>query len=598
MASQGRCAEDLELKDKIDFMEDDTRSVYLTRRRFSVHTLTNLQIRNLSFILIALSSLTQASPAQTLFGDDTRVERTEKATSETFKVPSTESIYGVPEQSPAFSMPNLNLTGDRSGSTGTTATSSSSLSDAPDSASASVSQEALNTPVQPVDRPAPWYRYMTLGADLSRELQESERKCLLPIVPTPPNLRAVEQKSRKDCHYVLLRAPNNERYGSYRTIYGHVFAKAGAVVFVANMQQTVRVFNLNGKEGHVLYKMNNGQLLCVGAGTEMVIAPSLENVSLNPPDGLARRGVTRLPKDGQTQLAFSQFSFDSFFELPEMKHFLSTQGSSSVEPLKKIVEQLNAIRGVANFRKGLEAGAVAKKPSAVPIAKAPAQAQPANTIRNQSSSMTPAQMQAKIYSRVPSSASIAPKAVSTQHAVVKQDNIAPREDGPGFRAKLRALGQKATDKIAMTHEKLQNLDARTDDAKKLPAAKPIRSAKPAPPVVHTEDLLTMTPRRRPAGSTSQPIIPRMTSDDASLPVDARGKIFSAEIEERKSQKYRKQAKRNYEFAKGGFLSPEQSYKMIAEAKQLEINATLADEKADKFRQEALQLCTRAQDKPM
>lgn len=519
----------------------------------------NLTSRELLVILALASTLNATAGAQS--------EQAGSESSGPFKAPSAEKIYGMESNTPAFNMPNLGI-----GSAGMPtideheipSTGSTSLT-GPQSESSAGDAPA---PTVASDKPAPWYRYMTLGPDLARELQDSERKSLLPIVPTPPNLRATQNK--RDSHFVLLRAANNERFGSFQTPYGQLFAKSGVIAFVATSQKVVRIMNLNGREGQMLFKMHNGQLLCIGAGTEMTLAPDLENMTLNAQDGIARRGITRLPKDGPVRLAFSQFSFDSFFELPEMKYFLTTQNKQYIDSLQKIASHLNEIRGVAGFRKAIDPTVIAKKPPAVVIQKSEAVAVVAKQPEATQQKASP------------------PKVSPLSKA------SGPSEPGIGNR--LLALGRKASNQFAETKEKLQALDARTDTR-----TTPLRSAAVRRTSVRTSSgIASASPapiiHRAPAAPAV--VLAKQSSTDSSLSTDARSKLFLAEIEERKAQKFRKQAKRSQEFVKGGFLTPAQSSKMAAEGKQFEVNAVLAQEKADKLRKEAAQISAKSAETAM
>lgn len=511
--------------------------------------------RALFAVLAVASTLSVAANAQTSTSDG----------SAPFKAPSSESIYGLDSSKPAFSMPDLNLApgigAPRMPSIDENEKPSQSTSlTGPISDSSATAAEPQNT-VVPGEKPAPWFRYMTLGPDLARELQESERKSLLPIVPTPPNLRATQNK--KDTHYVLLRARDNERFGSFQTPYGQLFAKSGVIAFVATSQKVVRILNFNGREGQMLFKMNNGQLLCIGAGTEMTMAPDMENMTLNGQDGLARRGITRLPKDGPLRLAFSQFSFETFFELPEMRYFLTTQNKPYVESLQKLASRINEIRGVEGFRKAIDPTVIAKRPSLITIPK--------------------------LIGKPASSAVVAKQAPAPQQPKAKSPA------GPGITDKLMALGRKASGQIAETTAKIQTLDARTDEAElsnKIASRNTSRSttSRRQPQRVIPDGVSATAPQMAHRSQAAPAVVlAKQSSTDSNLSAEVRSKLFSAEIEERKVQKFRKQAKRSHEFVKGGFLTPEQSCKMSAEAKQFEIDATLAQEKADKLRAEAVQL---------
>jgi hypothetical protein len=318
----------------------------------------NLTIRQWStsamLATVAVASFNSIAAADGLFsaGGSSDPSDSTKGSSP-FKMPDIDSVYDP--SAPKFMMPDLGVTPE-------------SHAQAPPEHT--ILDTASDTPALPSEKPEPWYRYMTLGPDLARELKDSEHS-LLPIVPVPLNIRGNSEGANKS-HHVLLCAARGERFASFQTMYGHLFAKSEVVCFVSTSRNMVRIYNCNGKEGQVLFKFPDGQLICLGAGTEMLIGPALDKVSLNPNDGIARRGITRLPKDGPRELAFAQFQFESFFEIPELKYLASRQ-PQTVAILRQIAGQINAIRGEAGFKKAIvanEHAVVVRKPA--PEKKQPA----------------------------------------------------------------------------------------------------------------------------------------------------------------------------------------------------------------------------------
>lgn len=562
-----------------------------------------------------------------------------------FRVPDTNTLYD--KNAPTFAAPTFNFTGNSNDSALHTESLSGPSTNSilsPVGAPPSTSLESSNSlppdgstvsgaSRQNSERSSPWYRYMTLGPDLARELQESEH-LLLPIAPVPLNIRADNQK--RD-HVVLLRASNSERFASFRTAYGHVFAKSNVVVLVSTSQKIVRICNLNGKEGQVLFKLSNGQLICIGAGSEMIIAPGLENISLNANDGLARRGITRLPKDAQLQMAFAQFSFDSFFELPEVKYFRSTLDGASRSSLDSTAAYLDGIRGVTGFRKAIavERLPVARKPAPVPE-KRPTPQIVAATERSKNSATAacagrnaaaePTQPQRPRPTAV--SALQSPQNSASTNTKEKTA-MAPtlEKSTSGFSSRIKALGKIAT--------RFKSTEAHTTEAPAAAHRQPVAATakvaltvpagagrNPNTSVPDSDaDMKSATVQNMPAkaGQTGrsnqvsvvrahtpgsgQPLYvdydrlakpktvtrqARLSSTDPSLSADAKQLLASAEKEERRAIAMRKQVKRNNEFLNSGFLNSTQCQRMSNETSQLNVNAALAEERAANLRKEAMQ----------
>ncbi len=482
-----------------------------------------------------------------------------------------------------------------------------------------------------IERTNPWYRYMTLGPDMSRELDECEHS-LLPIIPVPLNIRSGVGDPQKRDHTVLLRATNNERFSSFSTIYGHLYAKSGVIALVSMSQRVVRICNLNGREGQALFKFPKGQLICLGAGTEMIIAPTLENMSLNVNDGLARRGIVRLSRDGQLQLAFAQFSFESFFELPEVKYFCGTQTQASWAVLQKTAEYLNGVRGTTGFRKAIVMNdklATAHKPIS-PDQKITASTSPVN------SALKVKRPIAATAAEPPAVKSSGESVVSAQLASSVSSTPAKGNAADGFSSKFRAItriaslhknasavppGREPVDRAQK--ERGQKQSARTlrtplppadsrainagsvstpsagngvvigrSAAQPTPLSTNLRAASTATAGdmsrnAHQSKAPTLYVDYRPTSAPGAlPAVKRISSGDPSLSVAAKELILNAEREERRALALRKQSKRNSEFMNCGFLNPQQSQRMANETSQLNVNATLAEEKALKLRTEA------------
>jgi hypothetical protein len=195
-----------------------------------------------------------------------------------------------------------------------------------------------------------WYKFLEPSLNLSRQL-ESQRKRLLSIVPMPLDLRGAAAV-KSDNRFILLRAENSPDYACFKTIYGLVFARAGALAIVTT-GKNVRLMNLNGKEKDVLFQLSNGQVITLGPGSEMVISKYLDNHEVNVPDSIARRGFTKPMRCNDLSMAFSQFSYATLFAVPEMHYFLKTQNKTYVESLNGLVAKLDEIRGTSNFKTAL-----------------------------------------------------------------------------------------------------------------------------------------------------------------------------------------------------------------------------------------------------
>ena len=196
-----------------------------------------------------------------------------------------------------------------------------------------------------------WYKFLDPSLNLSRALEESERKKLLSVVPMPINIRGGDRRS--EIRTALLRADAAPDYACFKTVYGSLFGRSNVLVLTIS-GRIVRVLNMNGKEKDVLFKLPNGQIITIGPGTEMIISRSLDSQELNMCDGIARRGFSRVMKCADLQMAFCQFSHASAFELPEMRFF--ARNPKNMEPLHATVARLDEVRGKTGFKMALRPG--------------------------------------------------------------------------------------------------------------------------------------------------------------------------------------------------------------------------------------------------
>lgn len=201
-----------------------------------------------------------------------------------------------------------------------------------------------------LDRPNAWFKFLDPSLNLSRALEDSERKRILSVVPMPPNLTGDPRKTDK--RTTLLRADASSDYACLKTVCGSLFGRSNALILVFS-GKVLRVLNLSGREKDVLFKLHNGQVITVGPGSEMMIAHSLDAHDLVPPDGISRRGITRTMRCSDLQMAFAQFSYPSVFELAELKFFIKNQNPKYLEALRDTVAKLNEIRGTNGFKQAV-----------------------------------------------------------------------------------------------------------------------------------------------------------------------------------------------------------------------------------------------------
>lgn len=225
--------------------------------------------------------------------------------------------------------------------------------------------QAPSRAAEPVSVERAWYKFLEPSLNLSRALEESERKRLLSVVPMPLNIRGGDR--RTEIRTALLRGDGAQEYACFKTIYGSLFGR-GNVLVLSISGRVVRVLNLNGREKDLLFKLPNGQIITVGPGTEMIISRSLDPQELNMCDGIARRGFTRVMKCSELQMAFCQFSHSTVMELPEMRFY--ARNPKNLETLMATVKTLDSMRGTTGFKMALRPGEraeqVAKEVKAAP----------------------------------------------------------------------------------------------------------------------------------------------------------------------------------------------------------------------------------------
>lgn len=204
----------------------------------------------------------------------------------------------------------------------------------------------------PVSKTNAWYKFLDPSLNLTRTLEESERKNILPIVPIPPSI-SKPAKGAEYVHTVILKADSKPDYGAFKTGFGSLFGRSGSIIMVSNTARSTRIFNVNGYERDVLFKLPNGQIIAVGPGSEMMISKNLNANELNAHDGIARRGFTRTMRCSELSMAFAQYSLPSLLEVPEFRFFQKNQDQKVTASLQKTADALDSMRGNEGFHKVL-----------------------------------------------------------------------------------------------------------------------------------------------------------------------------------------------------------------------------------------------------
>ena len=372
-----------------------------------------------------------------------------------------------------------------------------------------------------------WYKFLDPSLNLTRTLEESERKRLLSTVPLPPSLsRSGERtKGSEYVHTIILRAEAKPEYAAFKTTYGSLFARSNSTLLVSNTAKVMRIFNLTGYERDVLFKLANGQIIAIGPGSEMIISKSLNPTELNANDGIARRGFTRTMRCNELSMAFSQFSMPSILDLAEFKYFKKTQDAKISESLNKAVEALDTLRGTEGFHKVLSADEqrTRKLPT---IGKAPVAPPPIRTATNPSA-----------VPKKPSSSIIE----KTNSPIANQKvAITPRKE--------TAIASKKETVIAPKKELATNLKTN-----------------------HAATSNTMSGAKKIsgwiAGIKGERDEPVPSIIPPNLPSNVRDLLILAEKNEQQARDLRKNAAKNREFSEATYLSSEQRLHLFVSSKK-------------------------------
>lgn len=488
-----------------------------------------------------------------------------------------------------------------------------------------------------------WYKFLEPSLNLARQL-EAQRKKLLSIVPMPLDLRgaaAVKSENR----LVLLRAEKSPDYACFKTIYGLLFARSGALVMVAT-GKNVRVMNLNGKEKDVLFQLTNGQVITVGPGSEMIISKNLDAHDVNVADSIARRGFTKPMKCNDLQMAFAQFLHSSLFAQPEMHYFLKTQNQTSVDALNSTVAKLNEIRGNTGFkvaltddelkarRKDLSNTVNAGKTRVPLVALKPAKQPGANpTVAKDQKSPVQIAFEEQEAKRKENARKIAAeekrksaigkaeaerraasakseeekRKLAEAKAIEEQRRIAiAKAKAEDAREKQEAIQRKLAKKKANTADVAAAAAAvRGDDsvqvdttvasnekstARRILGSLPSMKRKDADalpkPVKAARPSSTSTASRPSANGPIKMILPRVVPTDDTPPEIAK-LLLDALQEEKNARALRKKADKCMSFADCGMLSYEQQKKMLIEARQHLKDASEAEERCQALRKQAM-----------
>jgi hypothetical protein len=469
------------------------------------------------------------------------------------------------------------------------------------------------------DRSIAWYKFLDPSLNLSRALAESERKKLLSTVPMPLDIRSGDRR-KNDSRVILLRADNNPEYSCFKTICGNLFGRSDVVVLVTYSGSVVRILNLNGKEKDVLFKLPNGQMITVGPGSEMIVAKSLSPHDVNITDGITRRGFTRTMKCSDMQMAFSQFSYQSVFELPELKFFKKYQSAKYNEQLNALVAGIDQIRGTEGFKLAVTpTQKIAQKPGEshsaaknvvvklVPVVK-PLDAQAARDAELKASQDDLQKEREKKLAKAKEEAARKKEADKKKELVSKREaehkkEVAQKQESLNKKAlaakqedernKKLELEQDAERKLAH-NKKADQEGTRRGDASEhgllggLSVLKH-KDKKPAPEEKTVAQKPNTTKTARPVEkpvvtSTPKMLLPKMVPGPNSPP-DIIKLITEANQAERESQVWRKKAKKCMQFLDGGLLNYDQQKKMQAEAKQNLKLANEAEERSQALRKQ-------------
>lgn len=458
--------------------------------------------------------------------------------------------------------------------------------------SAKPAEESSLQTSAPASKTNAWYKFLDPSLNLARALEESERKRLLSIVPMPPNLGKAKAKSSDYVHTVILKAAPGTDYGVFKTRYGSLFGRSNSLILVSSTTKEVRIFNINGYERDILFKLPNGQVIAIGPGSEMIISKSLNGTELNNEDGIARRGYTKLMHCSELSMAFAQFSLPSILETAEFKHFQKTQDPKVIESLHKTAEALDSMRGAEGFHKVLSAEEMANKSKERKRQEAARQ----HEIASRSVPVVPPIKSKQIPTNAVSEAKPAPSSVPVQNVKVSQalkaNKVQPAKAAAAKKDSATIIAQESKDKIAKENKenkakekflaaKERFLASKTNISQALkPAETSPKAASKAPKSEsrsiekenESQESIASAAANKITGWVAarrdkkmdeeiDPIIP------SNLPPNIRQLLISAERQEKQARDLRKKASTNKEFSEAYYLSAEQRLHLYVTAKK-------------------------------
>lgn len=425
----------------------------------------------------------------------------------------------------------------------------------------------------PVSKTNAWYKFLDPSLNLTRTLEESERKNILPIVPIPPSI-SKPVKGAEYVHTVILKADSKPEYGAFKTGFGSLFGRSGSIIMVSSTARATRIFNVNGYERDVLFKLPNGQIIAVGPGSEMMISKNLNANELNAHDGIARRGFTRTMRCSELSMAFAQYSLPSLLEVPEFRFFQKNQDQKVTASLQKTADALDSMRGNEGFHKVLSLEEQQIRRQKAKEAE-PRQA-PANRVSN-----------ASVIAQAPKSnispASSVTGAAKTKTLITAEKNALELKQAAleKLAAEKKAADRKlAEKKIADKNAEKRSVVEKTAATKKTDADKQNLLARFSLKGLRSNDEKTSNELVQKAAkdekaktqknNTKEPkvalVSPRSKQAEAdeqdtivplNLPADTRELLLLAEKNEKQAKELRIKAAKNKDFSEAYYLSAEQ-----------------------------------------
>lgn len=490
----------------------------------------------------------------------------------------------------------------------------------------------------PVSKTNAWYKFLDPSLNLTRTLEESERKNILPIVPIPPSI-SKNGKGSEYVHTVILRADAKAEYGAFKTGFGSLFGRSGSIIMVTSTGKATRIFNVNGYERDVLFKLSNGQIIAIGPGSEMMISKNLNANELNANDGIARRGFTRTMRCAELNMAFAQYSLPSLLEVPEFRFFQKNQDPKVSASLQKTADALDSMRGNEGFHKVLsQQEQLVKRQKSKEHDQAESRQAPSNRLGNAAviaQTIKPSNASTAALSKNNSMSTAERNAIELKMAAAEKlaaaKKLAERKavEKRAAAAKIAEAEKKAqSEKIAAAERKAAAKIAQAETEKAAPSEKiklVEKQSKPNTKLQHLEseksektallsrfslkglrgnneknnsDQVAISKADKPKEVRAKvtnlvsKLKPAEDNEDAAsivpsnLPADTRELLILAEKNEKQAKDLRVKAAKNKEFSEAYYLSAEQRLhlyktfkKQMKKASELELTAREARDKA-------------------